>query len=96
MAETYTYTQTNWTGCAVHFPEPAVAKNPYALQALKDYAETKTREIDEATTQSMFEGAEKHPMLGKSLALLLRVDTETISPIDRLDELNIHHLSIEL
>jgi hypothetical protein len=94
MAETYT--RTSWEGYSVHLPEPTVAKNPDALQALKNYAETKTREITEATAQSMFEGAEKHPMLGKSLALVFRVDTETIPPIDGLGELNIRHLSIEL
>lgn len=80
----------------MHLPEPTVSKNPDALQALKNYAENKTREIDEATAQSMFEGAEKHSMLGKTLALILRVDTETIPPIDELSELVIHHLSIEL
>ena len=91
-----TYTLTSLEGYSVHLPEPAVSKNPDALQALKNYAETKTREIDEATAQSMFEGAEKHPMLGKTLALILRVDTETIPPLDGLSELVIHHLSIEL
>ena len=94
MADTYTLTSLE--GYSVHLPEPAVSKNPDALQALKNYAETKTREITEATAQSMFQGAEKHPMLGKTLALILRVDTETIPPIDELSELVIHHLSIEL
>lgn len=94
MAETYT--RTSREGYSIHLPEPAVAKNPDALQALKNYVETKTREITEATAQSMFEGAEKHPMLGKTLALLFKVATETIPPIDELGELTIHHLSFEL
>lgn len=64
-----TYTLTSLEGYSVHLPEPAVSKNPDALQALKNYAETKTREIDEATAQSMFEGAEKHPMLGKTVSI---------------------------
>lgn len=91
-----TYTRTSWEGYSVHLPESTVAKNSDVLQALKNYAETKIREIDEATAQSMFEGAEKHPMLGKTLSLILRVDTETIPPLDGLSELVIHHLSIEL
>ena len=94
MADTYKL--TNMEGYSVRLPKPAVSKNPDALQALKNYAETKTREITEATAQSMFEGAEKHPMLGKTLSLILRVDTETIPPLDGLSELVIHHLSIEL
>lgn len=70
MAETYT--RTSWEGHSVHLPEPTAAKNPDALRAFKNYVETKTREITEATAQSMFEGAEKHPMLGKTLALLIK------------------------
>ena len=91
MAETYT--RTSWEGHSVHLPEPTVAKNSDALRAFKNYVETKTREITEATAQSMFEGAEKHPMLGKTLALRFKVSTETIPPIDELGELTIHHLS---
>lgn len=96
MAESYTYTQTSLTGYSVHLPGLAEAKNLDALRALKNYADTKTREINEANAQSMFESARKHPMLGKSLALLFRVDGETLPRIDGMEELNFHHISIEL